>query len=152
MCMIELSKEEQAAEPGSRTDEEKAMANIMFTQVEITDVDGIRKDYVVRVDEYFPLEQMILDLLGSDTKSLPEVWNRISESMGATEMEHLEDSDGMVISVDNTFSSGPYVTAVFYDSGEFVMAPFTSMGRVIEAIDDGELKDLVNTYLEILPE
>lgn len=95
---------------------------------------------------------MLLDLLGSDTKGLPEVWSRISKSMGATEMEHLEDSDGMVIFVNNTVAGGPYMTAVFYDSGEFVMAPFTSMGRVIEAIDDGELKDLVNTYLEILPE
>lgn len=128
------------------------MTNTMFVQVEVTNNDGTRKDYVLSVNEYFPVEQMLLDLLGSDTNSLPEVWDGISKSMGATELEHLEDSDGMVISVDNTVAGGPYVTAVFYDSGEFVMAPFTSMGRVIEAIDDGELKDLVNTYLEILPE
>ena len=44
------------------------------------------------------------------------------------------------------------MTAVFYDSGEFVMAPLLSMSRVIEAIDNGELKSLVNDYLEILPE
>ena len=128
------------------------MTNTMFVQVEITDSNGARKDYVIGVNEYFPVEQMLLDLLGSDPKGLPEVWSRISESMGAIETEHLEDSDGMVISVDNTVAGGPYVTAVFYDSGEFVMAPFTSMGRVIEAIDDGELKSLVNDYLEILPE
>ena len=128
------------------------MTNVMFVQVEITSNDGTRKNYVVHVDEYFPVEQMLLELLGSDTKGLPEVWNRISESMGATETEHLEDSDGMVISVDNTVAGGPYVTVVVYDSGEFVMSPFTSMGRVIEAIDNGELKSLVNDYLEILPE
>ena len=58
----------------------------------------------------------------------------------------------MVISVDNTVAGGPYVTVVVYDSGEFVMAPFLSMSRVIETIDDGELKSLVNDYLEILPE
>jgi len=39
-----------------------------------------------------------------------------------------------------------------YGSVEVVMAPFASRGRVIEAIDDGELKSLVNDYLEILPE
>ena len=127
------------------------MTNTMFVQVVITDSNGARKDYVLSVNEYFPVEQMLLDLLGADTKGLPEVWDSISKNLGATELEHLEDSDGMVISVDNTVAGGPYVTAVFYDSGEFVMAPFTSMGRVIEAIDDGELKDLVNTYLEILP-
>ena len=125
------------------------MTNTMFVQIEITSNEGTRKDYVVRVDEYSPVEQMLLDLLGADTKGLPEVWSRISESMGATETE---DSDGMVISVDNTIAGGPYVTVVFYDSGEFVMAPFNSMGRVIEAIDNGELKSLVNDYLEILPE
>lgn len=128
------------------------MTNTMFVQVEITDSNGARKDYVLGVNEYFTVEQMLLDLLGSDTKGLPEVWSRISESMGATETEHLEDSDGMVISVDNTVAGGPYVTAVFYDSGEFVMAPLLSMSRVIEAIDNGEMKSLVNDYLEILPE
>lgn len=128
------------------------MTNTMFVQIEITSNEGTRKDYVVRVDEYSPVEQMLLDMLGADTKGLPEVWNRISESMGATETEHLEDSDGMVISVDNTVAGGPYVTVVVYDSGEIVMAPLLSMSRVIEAIDDGELKNLVNTYLEILPE
>ena len=128
------------------------MTNTMFVQVEITDSNGARKDYVLGVNEYFPVEQMLLGLLGSDTKSLPEVWESISERMGATEIEHLEDSDGMVISVDNTVAGGPYVTALFYDSGEFVMAPLLSMSRVIEAIDDGELKNLVNDYLEILPE
>lgn len=128
------------------------MTNTMFVQVEVTSNDGTRKDYILSVDEYFPLEQMLLDLLGSDTEGLPEVWNRISESMGATETEHLEDSDGMVISVDNTVAGGPYVTVVVYDSGEFVMAPLLSMSRVIEAIDNGELKSLVNDYLEILPE
>ena len=128
------------------------MTNTMFVQVEITDSNGARKDYVLGVNEYFPVEQMLLDLLGSDTKGLPEVWSRISESMGATETEHLEDSDGMVISVDNTVAGGPYVTAVFYDYGEFVMAPLLSMSRIIEAIDNGELKSLVNDYLEILSE
>ena len=128
------------------------MTNTMFVQVEITDSNGARKDYVLGVNEYFPVEQMLLGLLGSDTKSLSEVWESISERMGATEIEHLEDSDGMVSSVDNTGAGGPYVTALFYDSGEFVMAPLLSMSRVIEAIDDGELKNLVNDYLEILPE
>lgn len=128
------------------------MTNTMFVQIEITSNEGTRKNYVVRVDEYFPVEQMLLGLLGADTKGLPEVWSRISESMGATEMEYLEESDGMVISVDNTVAGGPYVTVVVYDSGEFVMAPFLSMSRVIEAIDNGELKSLVNDYLEILPE
>lgn len=90
------------------------MTNTMFVQIEITSNEGTRKDYVVRVDEYSPVEQMLLDLLGADTKGLPEVWSRISESMGATETEHLEDSDGMVISVDNTIAGGPYVTVVFY--------------------------------------
>lgn len=128
------------------------MTNTMFVQVEITNSNGARNDYVLSVNEYSPVEQMLLDLLGADTKGLPEVWDGISKSMGATEMEHLEDSDGMVVSVDNTIAGGPYVTVVFYDSGEFVMAPFNSMGRVIEAIDNGELKSLVNDYLEILPE
>lgn len=128
------------------------MTNTMFVQVEITNSNSARNDYVLSVNEYFPVEQMLLDLLGSDSNSLSQVWDDISERMGATELDHLEDSDGMVVSVDNTVAGGPYVTAVFYDSGEFVMAPFTSMGRVIEAIDDGEMKSLVNDYLEILPE
>ena len=152
MCTIESSKKEQATGLSSNTNGETEMTNTMFVQVEITNSNGARNDYVLSVNEYIPVEQMLLDLLGADIKSLPEVWSRISKSMGATEMEHLEDSDGMVVSVDNTVAGGPYVTVVVYDSGEFVMAPLLSMSRVIEAIDDGELKSLVNTYLEILPE
>lgn len=32
------------------------MTNTMFVQVEITDSNGARKDYVIGVNEYFPVE------------------------------------------------------------------------------------------------